>query len=270
MTNRFAFLVPVAGALLGIASAANAVIVPGVYNTGLGIGGTTLAAGDGQVDANYRVTATDGTATIGANALTYYNPAYLQDGPLSRIVNSNGNGNETGSTFTTFSTTFSLAGYNATNATISGQVLFDNYGEIFLNGNQIGPSISGFGSLTPFGTNANFFVAGLNTLSFVLHNTGGPEAFQVAGLTVTRRSGRSRCSRARRLGADARRLRDDRFGDAPPQRCPHRRRLIRQVRTRRGVAAVRRPFSFGCRRSLSCGRRAAPARRRTPRAGRRA
>lgn len=185
MSKLLSILIPVAGAVLGLASAANAVVVPGVYNTGLGVGGTPLPAGDGQVDANYFVTATDGSATIGANALTYYNPAYLQDGPASRIVNSNGTGAETGGTFTTFSTTFSLAGYDSTNATISGQALFDNFGEIFLNGNQIGPSITGFGTLTPFGTNANFFVAGLNTLSFVLHNTGGPEAFQVAGLTVT-------------------------------------------------------------------------------------
>ncbi|TFU03828.1 PEP-CTERM sorting domain-containing protein [Polymorphobacter arshaanensis] len=71
------------------------------------------------------------------------------------------------------------------NATLSGQALFDNFGEVFLNGNQVGGTITGFGSLSPFGTNSNFFVAGLNTLSFVLHNEGGPEAFQVAGLTVT-------------------------------------------------------------------------------------
>lgn len=185
MKNILRFALPIAGVVLGMASAANAVVVPGVYNTGLGVGGTALPAGDGQVDANYVVTATDGTATIGAHALTYYNPAYLQDGPMSRIVNSTGNGNETGGTFTTFTTTFSLAGYDSANATLSGQALFDNFGEIFLNGNQVGGTITGFGSLAPFGTNANFFLAGLNTLSFVLHNTGGPEAFQVAGLTVT-------------------------------------------------------------------------------------
>ena len=74
---------------------------------------------------------------------------------------------------------------NVTTATISGQVLFDNFGTIVLNGNQIGGTVTGYNSLTPFGTNANFFVAGLNTLSFILNNTGGPEAFQVAGLTVT-------------------------------------------------------------------------------------
>ena len=186
MTSRFAFLIPVAGALLGLASAANAVIIPGVYNTGLGVGGVALGAGDGQTDANYRITSTDEAGVVvGSQALTYYNPAYLQDGPLSRIVNATGTGNGNVGTTTTFATTFSLVGYDSTNATLSGQALFDNSGEIFLNGNQVGPTITGFGTLTPFGTNANFFVAGLNTLSFVLHNAGGPEAFQVAGLTVT-------------------------------------------------------------------------------------
>jgi hypothetical protein len=80
---------------------------------------------------------------------------------------------------------FSLAGFDSLNATLSGQALFDNFGEIFLNGNQIGGSITGFTSLAPFGTNGNFFNAGLNMLDFVLNNTGGPQAFQVAGLTVT-------------------------------------------------------------------------------------
>jgi hypothetical protein len=180
------FALPLAAALFSLSSVANAVVVPGVYNTGLGAGGVALAPGDGQTDANYTVTATDAAGvTVGNAALTYYDPAYLTDGPLSRIVNGTGTGAGTAGTTTTFSTSFSLAGFDPMNATLSGQVLFDNFGEIFLNGNQVGGTVTGFGSLTPFGTNSNFFAAGLNTLSFVLHNQGGPEAFQVAGLTVT-------------------------------------------------------------------------------------
>ena len=178
--------IPLAGAMLLVSGAAHAIQIPGVYNTGLGPNGTALPAGDGQTDANYRVTATDRAGiVVGSNARTYYNPAYLQDGPLSRIVNATGDGTGTAGTSTTFTTTFSLAGFDSTNATISGQVLFDNSGTIFLNGNQIGGTFTGFTSLIPFGTNSNFFVSGLNSLSFVLLNAGGPEAFQVAGLTVT-------------------------------------------------------------------------------------
>jgi len=181
--SRFAF--PLAAALLSVAGAANAVIIPGVYNTGLGVGGTALAAGDGQVDANYVIVATNTTTPVGSHALTYYNPAYLQDGPLSRIVNLTGDGSGNNGDVTTFETTFSLVGFDAANATLSGQALFDNFGTISLNGNTIGSTITGFSTLTPFGTNANFFVAGLNHLDFTLTNTGGPQAFQVAGLTVT-------------------------------------------------------------------------------------
>jgi hypothetical protein len=173
-------------AVVSVAGAANAVIIPGVYNTGLGVGGVALAAGDGQADANYTITGTNEVNLhVGAHALTYYNTAYLQDGPHSRTVNGTGDGAGSPGTTTIFSTTFNLVGFDSMNATISGQSLFDNSGEIFLNGNQIGGTITGFNTLTPFGTNANFFNAGLNTLSFVLHNAGGPEAFQVAGLTVT-------------------------------------------------------------------------------------
>ena len=167
------------------ASAASAVVVPGVYNTGLGVGGTALAAGDGQVDANYVITATNTNVAVGSHALTYYNGAYLQDGPLSRIVNLTGNGNGNDGDVTTFETTFNLTGYDPTNATLSGQVLFDNTGTISLNGNVFGGTFTGFNSLVPFGTNSNFFVAGINHLDFTLTNTGGPQAFQVAGLTVT-------------------------------------------------------------------------------------
>ena len=183
MLMRFA--APLAGAFLLASVAAQAIQIPGVRNTGLTAAGTALSSGDGQIDGNYKVTATDRAGiVIGANALTYFNPAYLQDGPFSRIVNATGDGTGVVST-TSFSTTFSLAGFDSANATISGQVLFDNSGTIFLNGNQVGGTYTGFGSLSPFGTNSNFFLSGLNTLTFNLSNAGGPEAFQVAGLTVT-------------------------------------------------------------------------------------
>lgn len=182
---KMRFVLPVSAALLAFSGAANAVVIVGVYNTGVG-NGTALAPGDGVVDPHYTITATnEGNVTVGNNALTYYNAAYVQDGPMSRIVNATGDGAGSPGTTTIFATTFNLTGYDAMNATISGQVLFDNSGEIFLNGNQVGGTVTGFNTLTPFGTNANFFNAGINTLSFVLHNAGGPEAFQVAGLTVT-------------------------------------------------------------------------------------
>ncbi len=182
---RSSFVLPVAAALLSVAGAANAVVVMNVYNTGVGAGGAALAAGDGQVDPHYVVVSSNTSAVaVGSQAKTYYNPAYLQDGPLSRIVNGTGDASGNDGDVITFETTFNLTHYDSTNATLSGQALFDNSGIVSLNGTQIA-SISGFGTLTPFGTNANLFVAGINHLDFTLINSGGPEAFQVAGLTVT-------------------------------------------------------------------------------------
>ena len=179
------FRLPLVASMLLIAGAANAVQVPGVYNTGLGVGGSELAAGNGQVDANYVVTAsTQPGVVVGSQALTYYNPAYLQDGPFSRIVNATGDDFGADNTSTTFRTTFSLTGYDFANATISGQTLSDNSLSIFLNGNLLSSAV-GFSSLTPFGTSAQYFNGGLNNLDFVVANIGGPTAFQVAGLTVT-------------------------------------------------------------------------------------
>jgi len=186
MFNKFTFAVPAAALLLSVTGAANAVVVLGVYNTGVSATGGALAAGDGQIDPHYLVASSTEIGVLpGTNARTYYNPAYLTDGPLSRIVNATGNANGTPNSTTTFATTFSLAGFNPATATLSGQTLFDDSGEIFLNGTQIASTITGFNTLTTFGTSANIFNAGLNTLTFVLHNVGGPEAFQVAGLTVT-------------------------------------------------------------------------------------
>lgn len=177
--------VPLLASMLMFAGAASAVQVSGVYNTGLGVGGTALAAGDGQIDANYVVlSSTQAGVVAGTNARTYYNGAYLQDGPLSRIVNATGTDFGGTNATTTFRTTFSLAGFDFANATISGQTLSDNSLSILLNGNLLS-SATGFTSLTPFGTSAQFFTGGLNTLDFVLFNAEGPTAFQVSGLTVT-------------------------------------------------------------------------------------
>lgn len=179
------FAVPIVAAA-SITGAANAVVVAGVYNTGVGLNGTPLPLGNGQIDPHYSVvSSTIGTVLPGSSALTYYNINYLQDGPDSRIVNFSGDGMGVTGSVTTFATTFSLAGYDFANATLSGQALADNSLNIFLNGNQVGGTIAGFKSLTPFGANGSFFIAGVNTLSFTLSNVAGPAAFQVAGLTVT-------------------------------------------------------------------------------------
>lgn len=173
------FSLTIASALVVFAGTAQAaVLVPGVYNTGLGADGAPLAAGNGQADAHYFVEST------GAHALTYYNPAYRQDSPTSRIVNESGTDDAPSQTITSFFTTFDLTGYNASTASLSGQALADNVGAVFLNDTQISGYINGFGSFTAFETSANF-LPGINTLKFMLYNADGPEAFQISNLSVS-------------------------------------------------------------------------------------
>jgi hypothetical protein len=72
MRKSIQLALPLAAVMLSFSSMAAAVVVPGVFDTGLGVGGAALAAGDGQIDANYRVTATtDPNIVVGSNALTY-------------------------------------------------------------------------------------------------------------------------------------------------------------------------------------------------------
>ena len=172
-----------AGTLLMASVSAQAlVVIPGVYNTGLGVDGAALADGDGQVDANYFVEST------GAHALTYHNSVYLQDSPASRIVNASGTEDAPTNTITSFYTTFDLTGYNVASAELSGSALADNVGAVFLNDIQISGYVSGFNSLTSFEANSNF-VAGVNKLSFMLYNKDGPEGFRISDLTVSATAG---------------------------------------------------------------------------------
>ncbi len=177
--NRFALIVPVVGAMLGLSTAANAVILTDLYNTGLGVGGATLAAGNGQTDANYTVT--PGTIGTAGQAVTYFNPAYSSETPESRWISYQADGGSAAGTFT-LSTTFNLTGYQVATASVSGLWGVDNVGEIFLNGVTTGITNSQFSQLTAFSINTGF-IAGINTLSFRIIDQGPPAALRVDGLT---------------------------------------------------------------------------------------
>ena len=87
-----------------------------------------------------------------------------------------------------FRTTFDLTGFVANTATITGQWAADNTGlNILLNGTSLGFTSSGFSAYSPFTvTSGNpAFLAGLNTLDFVVRNDPGePPADNPAGLRV--------------------------------------------------------------------------------------
>ena len=77
----------------------------------------------------------------------------------------------------TYTTTFDLTGYVPGTATITGRWAADNAGlNILLNGNSLGlTTTGGFSAFTSFSIpTGSGFVAGLNTLDFVVNNFDGP------------------------------------------------------------------------------------------------
>ncbi len=89
----------------------------------------------------------------------------------------------------TFSHSFDLTGYDMSTASLSGLWAVDNYGWAYLNGVEISAIVHGyaaFKTLTDFSASTGF-VNGLNTLSFLVYNTGNassgnPAAFRAEAM----------------------------------------------------------------------------------------
>jgi len=153
--------------MFGVSTLSNAGIINDqLFNTGLDADSSTVAT-RGGFDSHWLVD--------GYNAITYKHPAYAANDFDSKwiSVNSNGGNETTSSTMYTYATTFDLTGYDASTASISGLWGADNYGSIFLNGNDTGNSLSfGYGAfrrLNQFSI-ADYFIEGINTLSVELTN----------------------------------------------------------------------------------------------------
>lgn len=157
-----------------------------LYNTGVDASGTVLA--DGTIgDPHYTLIGTPG----GTNVIRIITsdsgfpiPPYIGDNTSSRWIGPNNNPDLDGPVGDyTYRTTFDLTGFNAATASISGGWSSDNNGvRVLLNGaNTFTPGTDfeqfriGF---APFAINSGF-VAGLNTLDFVVYNGGGPTALRV-------------------------------------------------------------------------------------------
>lgn len=167
-------------------AAAHAVILINLYNTGVDAGGSALAGGNGANDPHYTVTATTiPGVVIGDLAKTYLNGAYVADSSSSRRVPDSGspfNGNGAFS----ISFTFDLTGYDPTTAAVSGLWGVDNDGEIFINGVSTGntlleSSVNNFNQLHAYSINTGF-VAGLNTLTVAVADSGSPAAARIDGI----------------------------------------------------------------------------------------
>jgi hypothetical protein len=164
-------------ATVSMAASAHGATITGLWNTGVDALGNPLA--DGSLETHYLLNGAP-------SPFVYTHPAYIVE-PDAKFIAANANGGYTTNP-NTFSLTFSLAGLNASTAQLSGFFAADNFASIFLNGHLLAQDNqatdpANFQSLTAFSSGSGNFVAGLNTLSLVVTDTGPPSAGLIRGLT---------------------------------------------------------------------------------------
>ncbi len=150
------------------ASAAHADLVPiqGLFNTG-------ATAAMGAQDPNWTVLETGAAAVVRSNIPN----TYLPNTADSKWIWESANG-QPGNNTRTFRLTFDLTGLVAGTAQISGRWSTDNVGQaILINGVSTGQSANGFTAWTNFSVNSGF-VAGVNTIDFVVRDLGFPGGFR--------------------------------------------------------------------------------------------
>jgi hypothetical protein len=167
-----------------------------IFSTGLDAGGTVLP--DGTIgDPHWTlVSVPGGTSSIRVSSSAGGFPIgpWLGDNADSRWIGPNNDADMNGPAGNyTYETTFSLAGLDPNTAFLMGLWASDNPGvDIVLNGVSVGAGqlavdIAGsnsFAHWTPFVLDAatlppGTFVAGLNTLQFIVNNGGGPTGLRV-------------------------------------------------------------------------------------------
>lgn len=165
--------------LVGSAAHADAIAL---FNTGVDSVGAPLANGASELHYNL-ISGPDGLTglRVATDANGFPLPPWLADNSTSAWIGPVGDGALDGSIGAyDYRLTFSLAGLNAATATISGLWATDNDGaDILINGISTGQT-------TPFGgftfhsfTIGSGFVAGTNTLDFIVNNGGGPTGLRV-------------------------------------------------------------------------------------------
>ncbi|MBI5385135.1 MAG: immunoglobulin domain-containing protein [Verrucomicrobia bacterium] len=181
--------------IYGAATSAVAVVRVGLSITELfntGVDDTGALAARASVDRHYQVVSSVDPAFPGPDAILFYDswpiPPYLLNGPVSAWISARANdpgGNTQGANLLdglyVFRTAFLFDTLNPATAEIRGKWAMDNFGvDVRLNGISLG--LSNNAGFAAFGTFAitNGFVAGSNTLDFVISNAPppGPMAFR--------------------------------------------------------------------------------------------
>ena len=188
-------LIAVAFVMPGMAT----MIQDGLYDTGVDANGNSLSAD--STDAHYTL---DGGGAIVVNGNNFPIPPWIDYSPAngaSRWLSvDSGGGNATLPIQDhVYVTTFNLA--SAADVELSGLFASDNASEAILNGHIIGtisfgtPGNYSFQQYTSFSTaNSAYFVTGINTLEFLVHNgdltqpdgnPGGWFGLRTEDLTIT-------------------------------------------------------------------------------------
>ncbi|MHC1762959.1 MAG: immunoglobulin domain-containing protein [Verrucomicrobiia bacterium] len=169
------------------AAAQLTVAVPGVFGTGLNAQGGLLEAG--ETDPHFTITTSPDpdfpgpTAAVLNDAWPVQAGVWVVHGPDSKWIAPQADqsvGNAPGDYV--YRTTFDLTGHDPARIQLVGAWAVDNAGtDIRVNGTSTGITSAGFNSLTPF-TISSGFVAGINTLEFLVNNAG--DAANPTGLRV--------------------------------------------------------------------------------------
>ncbi len=168
--SRFATFVLVCGLMLASDAFGDSITV---FNTGESSGGPALATG--QVDPHYSLISAPTGVPLTAET-TVPNAAWTANTATADWIGTvNGGALSSAVGNYDYQTTFNLTGDDPSTASLSGLWTSDNQGCIFLNGANTGDCTGGaaFGSLQSFSVTSGF-VAGVNTLDFVIVNGGGP------------------------------------------------------------------------------------------------
>jgi hypothetical protein len=171
------------------------VILPqlGVFNTGVDSAGTALTAG--QPDPHYVLISSADSNYKGPTAYAPTSapiPPWVANDENSRWITPRADASEVAPGPYRYRLIFTIDNTNevATAAITANVGTDDGNGGVFLNGNNVGFAGSGFGSLTPLSIpdGTGFFVAGMNTLDFVVNNGGAaanPSGLRVDDLVMT-------------------------------------------------------------------------------------
>jgi len=180
--NSHRTLLLAAALVLATTAAAHAVPITTLYNTG--VSSLHVVRANNQGETHYRLVSAPPGSSTGVRTATSGNgfpiPPWVGDNTLSGWVGPTGAGDLTGPVGNyTYETTFDLTGLQASTASITGQWSVDSFSvNVLLNGVSTGNTATDFTKFYPR-TIRTGFVAGLNTLDFVINNQGGPTGLRV-------------------------------------------------------------------------------------------